>query len=125
VPTRYEKSGSVLTPVYVTYTYQNSTTYDFDAIDSALASISVGVSDKKNIFIMGASISIKDFDEALSNYYAGTKGSLDPYSIRLDESIYSNISNGTGIFGSYKMNSFSFTFDTYYLSKIFGYSNMK
>jgi hypothetical protein len=44
-------------------------------------------------------------DEHFYNYYTSVKGFEDPFSIRLDQSNYSNIKNGAGIFGGYSVDS--------------------
>jgi hypothetical protein len=53
------------------------------------------------IRIISARFELLSFDEHLSNYYSSTHGYLDEFSIRLDETVYSNIEGGMGIFGSY------------------------
>ena len=45
------------------------------------------------------------YEENLYNYYSVVNGFQDRYSIRLDQSTYSNISGGMGLFGAYSVDS--------------------
>ena len=74
--------------------------------------ISAGDTAKSYYRLDGVDFSLYQFDDALSKYYSSVHGSLDDYSIRVDQSVYTNISGGLGIFGcraltanSWKMNS--------------------
>jgi hypothetical protein len=96
VPLRYNGS----TPHYPDYTLEQSVNFSFDAIDSAMAKISEGDSDKSKYFVQSFVFDLLEMDSPFSNYYSSINGYLDNYSVRLDEMIYSNISGGIGIFGS-------------------------
>ena len=102
--TGYYKYITDLTDVneqaYPGYTYDSSVSYDYSAIDTAMARISQGDTSKSSYIFRYIYFSVMDFDEELSKYYSSAHGSLDAYSIRLDESVYSNIKGGIGIFGS-------------------------
>ena len=63
---------------------------------------------------------LTEFDFPLSRYYASVNGSLDRYSVRTDESVYSNIDGGIGIFGSTMSSEYSFPVDKKYVES-FGY----
>ena len=89
-------------------------------IDSAMVQISEGDPDKKNYKIISIIFEMTEFDHELSNYYSSTHGYLDNFSLRLDETIYSNVNGGIGIIGSKVFTSISFTVRSDYLS-LFGY----
>ncbi len=120
IPMRYINQNGSLKPVYPTYTTGNSISYDFEAIDSAMVQISEGDPDKKNYKIISIIFEMTEFDHELSNYYSSTHGYLDNFSLRLDETIYSNVNGGIGIIGSKVFTSISFTVRSDYLS-FFGY----
>ena len=120
IPIKYINQNGSLEPVYPTYTTGNSIIYDFDAIDSAMVEISSGDPDKENYRIISIVFQMTEFDNELSNYYASTHGYLDSYSLRLDETIYSDVNGGIGIIGSRVFTSISFNVRSDYLS-LFGY----
>jgi hypothetical protein len=120
IPMKYINQDGSLKPVYPTYTTGNSIIYDFDAIDSAMVQISAGDPNKKNYRIISIIFQMTEFDHELSNYYSSTHGYLDNYSLRLDETIYSNVNGGIGIIGSKVFTSISFTVRRSYIS-LFGY----
>lgn len=87
-------------PYYPDYTTEQKLVYDFDAIDSAMALLSKGDTAKNSYVIHRIYFELLEFDGPLSQYYGSINGYLDNYSIRLDESVYSNVGGGIGIFGS-------------------------
>lgn len=87
-------------PLYPSYSFGNSVSFSYPIIDSLISGISKGNTAKSNYKLYSMSFSLIKFDESLSKYYSSIHGSLDVYSIRLDESVYSNIKGGIGIFGS-------------------------
>jgi hypothetical protein len=106
--------------VYPTYTFGTSCTFDFAAIDSAMAQISAGDSQKKNYGAHSMMFDVLEYDAPLSKYYSSVNGSLDQFSIRIDQPVYSNIGGGIGIFGSYFDNKFTIDMD-YAFVTVFGY----
>ncbi len=120
VPNKYITRNGKKEAYYEPYTREEFVSYDFEAVDSTMAKISEGDSDKSNYTILGLSFKLVEYDTPLSNYYSSTNGYLDSYSVRSDESIYSNISGGYGIFGSQFTNSFTKDIDPVYI-RSFGY----
>jgi len=57
----------------------------------------------------------------LSKYYNSTNRSLDTYSVKLNETDYSNITNGYGIFGAYVRKYAGIRFTHAYIES-FGYT---
>lgn len=116
VPTTY-KDGK---PVYVDYTFKTEISYDFSALDQAMHDISGDDPVKENYKVTGAILEIMDYNEPLTKYFSSINGSLDAFSVRLDETVYTNIGGGIGVFGSFIRNQREFTVDAAYI-KSFGY----
>jgi len=107
-------------PVYPSFTRKGKLEYKFDAMNYALRRISEGDPDKENYKIYWFSLIVVEYDTPLSNYYSSINGYLDQFSVRLDETIYSNIRGGMGIFGTYKLNEMDYLIDEDYVHS-FGY----
>jgi hypothetical protein len=60
------------------------------------------------------------FDQNLSNYYASSSQGIGDILVMLDQSDFTNIENGYGIFGSYSLQGFSLVFDKEFIES-FGY----
>lgn len=90
-------------------------------IDSAMVNISRDDPNKKHYIIHAAFLDLLIFDEHLSKYFSSSRGYLDDYTIRVDESDYTNIEGGYGIFGSYLKQSKQIRIQTEYVEK-FGYT---
>ncbi|RJP63073.1 MAG: hypothetical protein C4539_17025 [Ignavibacteriales bacterium] len=120
IPMRYVKSGNNNIPLFPTYTRDGFIEYSYASIDSVVKNISLGDSVKSDYTIDGFSIYVVEYDKHLSNFYSSTNGYMDFYSIRLDETTYTNISGGIGIFGTSMFNSISFEIDRNYAAS-FGY----
>jgi hypothetical protein len=121
VPTDYIKRDGKYQPVYPDITTGEGISYQLAAIDSAMANISKGDSNKKKYFVSVLIFQLVEMDASLSKYYSSIHGSIDEYSIRLDESVYSNIKNGLGIFGSKRTITNQWYLDSTY-ARSFGYS---
>lgn len=117
VPLRYINNQ----PYYPDYSKEPGVSYTFNAIDSAMAMLSAGDTMKENYTIKNFIFALLEFDTPLSYYYSSINGYLDNYSIRLDESTYSNIRGGLGIFGSTFYIARSFSVSGQYVQK-FGYN---
>jgi len=121
IPMEYAKIKGKFEAVYPSPTWNKCVEYCFDCIDSAMADISMGDSLKENYVIQGITFSIIEFERNLASYYSSTNGYLDNFSIRLDETVYSNVSGGIGVFGACTMTSQTFDVNTRY-AQSFGYS---
>ncbi|MCX6151809.1 MAG: DUF4249 family protein [Ignavibacteriales bacterium] len=122
IPMRYIKKANGNLPVYPSYSRESSVSYDYSAIDSLMVQISAGDPDKSDYLIDIVKFELLEFDYNLSNYYSSLNGYLDDYSIRLDESTYTNVSGGIGILGTSLISSEYFFFDKKYVES-FGYKN--
>jgi hypothetical protein len=97
VPEKYENNE----PVYPSPTKNTVVSFNNSSLDSVFHQISAGDPDKSHYKIYTGILELLVFDENLSKYYSSTNGYLDDYTIRLDETDYTNVNGGLGIFGSY------------------------
>jgi hypothetical protein len=121
VPQKYMAGMNGPTALYPSYTMETSLAFDFAAIDSAMANISAGDPQKYKYGVHAASFVLMEYDTPLSKYYSSVHGSLDQFSIRVDQLVYSNIGGGIGIFGTYFVNQAQFFLDFGYV-RSFGYN---
>lgn len=112
--------GGGTNPIYPSSTFETSCSFDFDAIDWAMAQISGGDPQKKNYGAHSVMFEVLEYDAALSKYYSSVNGSLDQFSIRIDQPVYSNVGGGIGIFGSSYNNRNTIDLDYGYVTS-FGY----
>ena len=120
IPLTYLKKSGESDPVYPSYTYDNTISWEYNSIDTLMARISKGDPNKENYKINYFLLDVIEFDKNLSNYFSSTNGYLDEYSIRIDQTTYSNVRGGIGIFGSSTSNSRRFEADKSYVLS-FGY----
>jgi hypothetical protein len=120
VPLSYVVRNGVGTPVFPSYQWGNSASYALSSFDSVLAQISAGDPDKHQYKIDYLTFTLVECDRSLSRYYSSVRGYLDEYSVRLDESIYTNINGGIGVFGSYRPTSVNYPVNLGYVHS-FGY----
>jgi len=100
IPMQYVKRNGILEPVYPAYQYQKSVSYDYKAIDSAIAGLAAGNTDKSKIKLYWLNVKLLEFNGDLSNYYSSIHGFTDRFSIRLDDKVYTNVHGGIGVFGA-------------------------
>jgi hypothetical protein len=122
IPLTYVEKDGKKTPVYPSFTRKFSVTYDFSAMTTAIASISEGDTVKSRYQLGWLHFTLVEYDLNLSNFYSSMHGYLDEYSVRVDETTYSNISGGIGVFGSWFVNSIPYQMKTAYV-RSFGYRN--
>ncbi|MBE2281413.1 MAG: DUF4249 family protein [Ignavibacteriaceae bacterium] len=121
IPYTYTTLNGVRTPLYPGPGKNRFAAYEYDAIDSLLSSISSNESNKRQYRILRADFSVMVMDINFSKYYSSVNGYLDPYSVRLDEKIFTNIEGGAfGVFGSFMITSDFVSFDEDYILN-FGY----
>jgi hypothetical protein len=94
--------------------------FTFEAIDEAMRSIAAGDTLKSRYLPVSLNFVVVECDIALTRYYMSVNGSLDQYSLRLDESTYTNVQGGGGVVGSTTTFGINNTIDPRY-SRIFGY----
>jgi hypothetical protein len=120
VPMKYVNSGGGLIPVFPVMNTATSCAFEFPALDSAMAQISGSDPNKAIYGAHIATLAIIEYDTPLTKYFSSINGSLDQYSIRTDESVYSNVNGGIGIVGSYVLYRVNFFLDERYVAD-FGY----
>lgn len=120
VPYYYTRINNKDEAVYPFLSSNPYAQFRYDAIDSALVSISRGDPAKNTYRILRANFRVITLDEHFAKYYSSTNGYLDALSVRLDEVVYSNITGGRGVFGSYMITQETFVFNQEYVES-FGY----
>jgi len=120
VPVAYVEENGKKKPVYPKVTTQAFLIFQNEALDSAMKQIGGDEAVKSKYKIYDARLEVLIFDNALSKYYASIHSYLDEYSIRIDESDYTNVSGGLGIFGSYLKQNYRVVLKQEYV-KSFGY----
>lgn len=70
-------------------------------VNQAMELISKGDPNKSNYIILSCIAEVLSLNEELSFYYNATARDRDIYSVKLDETDFSNIENGYGLFGVY------------------------
>lgn len=120
IPLRYENYRNSLVPIYPTVTNNNSLTIGIDAVTETMRLISEGDDNKANYEIMAAFLEVIALDKNLSAYFNSTARSMDAFSVKLDETDFTNIENGFGVFGIYLRNTYLVPFTPAYI-KSFGY----
>ena len=120
VPLKYIQSAQGSLPVYPGITYDTVERFEFDALDRTMAQISENDPDKQRYKVLGFDLTLVEYDIHASRYYSSINGALDEFSIRLDETTYSNVSGGIGIVGSAVTNTTSFSINSRY-AQSFGY----
>lgn len=114
-------NGNVVT----VYPQPTSLTYwqiDSSAINYTLRSISEGDPDKSKYYIYSMVIEISILDNNLSLYYNSTSRGKDLYSVIVDETDYSCIKGGFGVFGTYVKNTVVISFSPMFLFEL-GYNS--
>ncbi len=102
IPVEYETRNGVSTPIYPPASKNPYVHYKGDAFRKAFEDISAGDTEKWNYSIAAlARFDLLVLDMNLSAYYSTATSNYGEFSVKLDESDYSNITNGYGIFGSY------------------------
>lgn len=89
-------------------------------VDYVMNKISEGDPDKSRYLIHSATLEILTLDQNLSRYAGSTFRSPDSYTIQVDETDYTNIEGGYGIFGCYRKFTFRVKVLRFYIES-FGY----
>lgn len=121
IPSGYEIKNGKSIPVFPAVTNNNVIRFQNYAIDSAMTQISAGDPNKSNYKIYGCVFTLLNFNQSLSNYYSTSNGFLDDFTVRVDESDYTNIQGGLGVFGTIKKQITGAVFTEDYI-KSFGYT---
>jgi len=120
IPQQFLSVSGAEIPAYPQPTYEQSCGFEFAAIDSVFARLGREEGDYLQLAIQSLRISVVTFDVHLARFYTSVHGTLDPYSIRIDQTLYSNINGGIGIFGTYVESTLEIDVDQQYVES-FGY----
>ena len=102
IPLRYEEQGSNTIAVYPKPDKHPYVFYDMDIVRKAFEEISKGDPYKGNYSIVSSTyFELMVLDENLSAYYSTSNSAYGEFSVKIDETDFSNITNGFGVFGSY------------------------
>ena len=100
VPLRYIEEDGEFFPILPAPSKLTSLAYSQSAIDKALAEISEGDPNKSNYTVSNVALmKVLALDENLSRYYSAGIGENN-FTVRLDQTDYSNVEGGFGIFGN-------------------------
>jgi hypothetical protein len=120
IPTGYVMQNGVRVGVYPRPSTATHCEFTFEAIDDAMGAIAAGDTVKSRYRPVSLKFAVVECDFALTRYYMSVNGSLDQYSLRLDESTYTNVQGGGGVVGSTTTFGINNTIDPRY-SRLFGY----
>lgn len=101
VPRAYVLENGEHKAYYPEPSYDNSITVQMNAFDKALNEISEGDPNKENYTILAFILEILVYDKNLTAYYASKTELGEGFSITTNETDFSNINGGRGIFGSF------------------------
>lgn len=94
---------------------------DMNTINKAMELISKDDPNKSRYEILSCILEVLSLDPELRKYYFATARSRDIYSVKLDETDYSNIKGGFGVFGVYMRTYWVLRFTHQYINS-FGYT---
>lgn len=97
-------------------------TYLTSSINDTFRRIQEDGTEKSDYTIVKVGFDVMVYDENLSAYYSSTNLKLDSFSIKVNESDFTNIDGGFGIFGSIATKNFRLGLDEDYVRDLFGYS---
>ncbi len=101
IPLEYVNEGENLVPLYSTVTNKNFQVLSQKSIDILMQKISEGDDAKTNYTILGGEVQLFILEENLAKYFASTETFKNSYSVKVYETIVSNIIGGKGVFGAY------------------------
>lgn len=120
IPIKYEEMNDRLIPIFPAPNNNNFLALHINTISEAMRSISEGDNEKSNYEIIAAVLEVISLDKNLSTYFNSTSRSGDAFSVKLDETDFSNIDRGFGIFGIYMTATWVTPFTPQYI-RSFGY----
>lgn len=107
VPIKYVSQNNEQVPVYPKASNKVSVLYQTDALNKAMREISEGDSNKANFSLFQKQVfSVIAFDLNLTRYLSATDQSFDDLTVTVNESDYTNVDGGLGIFGCYTIKDF-------------------
>ncbi|MEW6195045.1 MAG: DUF4249 family protein [Bacteroidota bacterium] len=101
IPVDYVKYGEEYIPNYPKPLSKDNYILNMSTVNQAMELISKDDPNKSNYIILSCIAEVLSLNEELSFYYNATARDRDIYSVKLDETDFSNIENGYGLFGVY------------------------
>jgi hypothetical protein len=120
VPLHYVQQGKARVPVYPTAQVGKECEFDLDSFDEFMRSLSEGDTAKSTYLVGGMTFTLTEFDYPLTQFYASVNGYLDQYSVRIDQTTYTDVVGGIGVFGSRMDSQWPFKISPIYI-RSFGY----
>lgn len=120
VPLKYLQYGDKYLPNYPRPQSEFVYAVDMETVSKAMELISYGDSDKSKYEILSCIAEVLSLNDELSFYYNATARGEDIYSVKLDETDFSSIANGYGLFGVY-MRAYHVSNFTHAYIRSFGY----
>ncbi|OGU54816.1 MAG: hypothetical protein A2V66_06945 [Ignavibacteria bacterium RBG_13_36_8] len=120
VPVKYIQQGNEYIPHFPEPSYSTMIYVEMDAFTRALQEISEGDPNKENYTMLAFILEIRVYDENMTSYYAAQREVAESFTLKVDESDFSNIEGGYGIFGSYCLQRKAIKFSHAYIES-FGY----
>ncbi len=120
VPLNYIEVDGALVPNYPLPSKTRYLDIEMSSIDKAMREISLGDTLKTHYTILSTIVEVLVYDRNLSGYYSSTGRIADSYSIRLDDTDFTNVEGGFGVFGSYVKAFLTLKFEEDYILS-FGY----
>lgn len=120
VPVKYVEQGGEYIAYFPEPSYSPMIYVEMNAFTRALEEISEGDPEKSNYTILAFILEIRVYDENMTSYYAAQREVSESFTLKVDESDYTNIEGGYGIFGSYNLQRKAVKFSHAYIES-FGY----
>lgn len=115
VPSAYTTKDGKETPVFPSAGTQNRASFDKAVLDRVMNEISEGDPDKSNYTILSIQVEVISLDVNAAAYYASGKTQADGFTLKIDQTDFTNISGGLGLFGAYTKSSFVMKLDKEYI----------
>jgi len=120
IPAQYIDQLGEKKPLYPKLQQDPVYIVDMDVVTQAMTEIGIGETDKSKFVIYAAIFDVVSLDENLSRYYKATTQSSAGFSVKLDETDYSNIDGSYGVFGVYLKQQYAIKLKHDYI-RSFGY----
>ncbi len=122
IPLKFTQKDGIDVPLYPKPDKNPYVFYNMNAVIKAFESISDGDPYKGNYSVVtGTVLELIILDRNLSGYYSSSNSAYGEFSVKLDQSDYTNITNGYGIFGSYLKQEIGVSFTEDFINS-FGYA---
>ncbi|MBX3007880.1 MAG: DUF4249 family protein [Melioribacteraceae bacterium] len=121
VPLNYQKFGNEYIPNYPKPSNDYAYSVDAETLNKAMELISGNDNNKARYIILSCILEVISLDPDLSSFYNASSRERDVYSVKLDETDFTNIKGGYGVFGVYTSAKWVARFKHAYI-RSFGYT---